>query len=358
MPIRLDKENQAFLDDVNRGSAQVIYENGDPLYLPETVDALARLLPKNTTLTQLVFVGTYISEAGVIALAQGLRLNTRLTTLSLANNHINDTGAKALAKALGDLTPALKTQNKLLQDKKILQQNERAFQNNAIRLQENKKILERHKDSYTSDDFKQIIQAKEREIAINTSKLSTNTRALKENAQALEENQTELSLQTNNSLTVLDLRHNKITDEGASALFKALETNTSIIIDLSDNLISMDMLVSLKETYHERVICEVTEAPAIKELPVEHRQSAIEEQASPIPPTINLQGWGALIDWATQAIYPYIPDVFGQSSSSPEAKNSSATKRPSVPSYEEIDSPTTKTQDISTSKFSPPSAKK
>jgi hypothetical protein len=84
--------------------AKAVNHHINTLYLSkngiDNMDALARMLLTNTTLTKLSLIQNKIKDQGAQSLAQGLQNNTTLKILNLGHNEIKDQGALALARAL------------------------------------------------------------------------------------------------------------------------------------------------------------------------------------------------------------------------------------------------------------------
>lgn len=69
--------------------------------------ALAEVLKRNTTVTDVNFHGNSLAAQGAAALAETLKVNSCIATLNLGGNQITSVGAKSLAESLLSPTCAL-----------------------------------------------------------------------------------------------------------------------------------------------------------------------------------------------------------------------------------------------------------
>jgi len=159
----------------------------------EGAKALAEVLPKNNTVTEINLGWNYICADGAKALAEALHKNNTITQIDLDGNEIGAEGAKALAKAL-------------------------------------------HKNNNNNNN--PVVT----EITLRHNDIGA------EGAKALAE-----ALHENNTVTQINLGDNNIGDEGAMALAEALHKNNTITqINWSDNYIGADGAKALAEALHNK----------------------------------------------------------------------------------------------------------
>ncbi|XP_067016471.1 NLR family CARD domain-containing protein 3-like, partial [Acropora muricata] len=216
--------------------------------------ALADALQTNSTLTQLGLLANGIGNLGIEAICKALQFNHVITHLDLRNNTIGDSGAEALAGALQ--LPATQLSHLDLEGCEIISLGVESF---AGALQTNRSLthlsLAGLGISYSGNAPAEAIQFTRTLIPLDPScsgigdleteaicKVTTHLQILAG------------ALQTNRSLTHLNLRNNEISDTEAIQLAQTLldKNSTLTCLDLSDNNIGAE------EEASSSISCSVT----------------------------------------------------------------------------------------------------
>lgn len=184
------------------------------------VTALAKTLETNKTLTRLNFRSNNIGPAAAKVLAKALGTNQSLTDLDLSSNDIESEGAQAIAEAL-------KTNKKIIKlDLALNKIDTVGIQAIAEALKINRTL--QHLDLGWHEIKLPGIQALAHVLGTNQSSLTSLSLSAsyiggKEGVKTLA-----TALETNTSLTKLDLRSTKVESSGAQALAKALRVNQTL----------------------------------------------------------------------------------------------------------------------------------
>eukprot|EP01155_Anaeramoeba_flamelloides_P052640 Anaeramoba_flamelloidesc42822_g1_i1.p2 GENE.c42822_g1_i1~~c42822_g1_i1.p2 ORF type:complete len:437 (-),score=70.38 c42822_g1_i1:2006-3316(-) len=216
-----EQKDQNTFDRVagNDPTLTVVKLNMSKTSADERVISLIESLKKNTTITELDFFSTQITDKGMKALSEFLKVNQTITFLDLHYNLIGDEGMQALSEAL--------KVNKTL------------------------RILTLSCNKFGQEGMKSLSEALKVNQAITHLRLSENNikgEGMKALCEALEKNQT---------VILLDLSENKIKEEGSKSLREALKKNHSLTrLNLSRNKIGSKGAKNLGEALKEnKTLC-------------------------------------------------------------------------------------------------------
>ena len=173
--------------------------------------AIGRALETNTTLTSLNLESNNLGEAACAAISQALETNTTLTSLNLEGNNLGDAAGAAFGRAL-ETNTTLTSLN---------------LKHNNLGLAVRCVLLDAARPACTVtvsnlEACKQALLASKNAPEVKDLNL-TGCHVVDEDAGWLE-----AMLETNTTLTSLDLHNNHLGDAACAAISRALETNTTL----------------------------------------------------------------------------------------------------------------------------------